>query len=165
MLGFLGPLIGGLSKVPWGKIFGGGGGKGLDPTMLALGGMGMFGGDDGPQKLNSFRGTAADPVKSLEEVLNAARKLGLGIQERSPRRAGSSFVQQGPGPVQIPGLPFQIGGGLGTDPALADPSLLQSDPREVFKYSPFTHAEGEVPRGKAQPRTEANAPKLRSPNG
>lgn len=111
----------------------------LDPTGLALAGMSLFGGgDDGQQKRKSFGGTGlTDPRNSLYQALAAINRLGQGLAERRPTRLRSSYVQKGPEPVSIPGLPFQIGGGLGTDPALADPSLLDVDRSAGQKYDPF----------------------------
>jgi hypothetical protein len=99
--------------------------NGLD---LGLGIMSLFGGDDDPfQKRQSYRGHGmADPVDSLNATLAAIQKMAQNVSERAPGRMSSSFVQSGPAPVSIPGIPFQIGGGLGIDPALRDPSLLQA---------------------------------------
>lgn len=110
------------SMAGFGKFFS----KGLDPTSLLMMGLSMFGGDEG-QERRSFAGkSGADPIEALRQALAATNSLGQGLQSRGPTRLRSSYVQKGPAPVQIPGLPFQIGGGLGVDPALADPSLLES---------------------------------------
>lgn len=131
MLGFLGPLMGGIGK-GLGKVFGKG--SKLDPTQMALGGLSaLFGGDDGPPPLNSFHkgvdsGAArlVDPIQALYNAINASNNLGVGLNNRLQQGVNlrSSYVQPGPAPVSIPGLGFQIGGGLGTDPAFKDPSLL-----------------------------------------
>lgn len=111
------------SMAGFGKFFS----KGLDPTSLLMMGLGFLGGDDSGQQRQSFHGTGAtDPVTSLRAALEAITKAGQGLQSRGPTRLRSSYVQRPPAPVQIPGLPFQIGGGLGMDPALSDPSLLEA---------------------------------------
>src|SRR3990167_853009 len=132
MLPLIGPLIGGLSKIPWGKIFGGGkaGGSGLDPTMLALGGLSMFGGgDEGPQKRKSFEqaNSITDPRQALYQALKGSNVLGEALSKRGPVKLRSSYAPPPPIAVNVPGVPFQIGGGLGRDPALNDPSLLEFD--------------------------------------
>lgn len=106
----------------FGKFFS----KGLDPTSLLMMGLGFLGGDDSGQQRQSFSGTSADPVQRLTAALDAIKQMGQGLQSRGPTRLRSSYAQAPPAPVQIPGLPFQIGGGLGVDPALKDPSLLES---------------------------------------
>lgn len=117
-----------------GKIFGKGG---LDPTTLALGGLSLLGGgDEGPQRKESFKGTGADPVSILTEALNATRGFGEGLRRRGPTRLRSSFVPPPPVPVDVPGVPFQIGGGLGMDPALGDPRILERvNPLEMFSMN------------------------------
>jgi hypothetical protein len=89
--------------------------------------MSMFGGEDGPKQRTSFRnpGSNIDPVQSREQAMEALLRMGQGLSEKKGPRLRSSYVQPGPAPVQIKGLPFQIGGGLATDPAMMDPSLLQ----------------------------------------
>lgn len=106
----------------FGKFFS----KGLDPTSLLMMGLGFLGGDDSGQERQSFSGTTADPVQRLTAALDAIKSMGTGLSSRGPTRLRSSYAQAPPAPVQIPGLPFQIGGGLGVDPALKDPSLLES---------------------------------------
>lgn len=105
-----------------GKVLSGMNKAGLDPTMLALGLMSMLGGPDGPK---SFSGTTADPVKTLTDALGASKSLMAQIGSRGPARLRSSYVAPPPSPVSLPGIPFQIGGGLGRDPALDNPDLLQ----------------------------------------
>lgn len=131
-LPFLGKAGGGLLS----KIFGK---NKLDPTALLLGGLSMFGGDDGGVKMGSYRepGSISDPVQALWQALSSTYRLGQGLTERGPVRLRSSVVPEGPAPVQIPGLPFQIGGGMGKDPALSDPSILEQDLSALFKYDPF----------------------------
>lgn len=94
-------------------------GWGIDPTMLGLGALSMFGGDEG-DNMQSFAGTSADPVQTLTSALNAIQNLSRSITSQGPVRLRTA-VQPGPVPVNIPGIPFQIGGGLGIDPALGDP--------------------------------------------
>jgi hypothetical protein len=106
-----------------GKFFGR-----MDPTLLGLAGLSLLGGDDGGQELQSYSGSGhADPRASLNNVLSLANNLFSDVQNRGPRHLRSSYVPAPPGPVQIPGLPFQIGGGLGTDPAIQDPTLLSTE--------------------------------------
>jgi hypothetical protein len=129
------------SMAGFGKFFS----KGLDPTSLLMMGLSFLGGDEG-QERQSFAGQgSADPIKALQSLLDGTNSMGRALQSRGPTRLRSSAVQKGPEPVQIPGLPFQIGGGLGVDPALADPSLLEQAMPDVG--DPF----GEAPRT-AQPR-------------
>lgn len=118
------------------KLFGKGG---LDPTMLALGGLSMLGGDDEPgsSTRKSFEGTGADPVRNLEETLAVIKSLGAQLGAKPIKRLDRT-VQRGPAPVQIDGLPFQIGGGLGEDPALRTPaSNPAEDGRPALKFNPF----------------------------
>lgn len=130
----IGPIIAGLSALPWGKIGGGLGklfGKGkIDPTTALLGGLSLFGGD-GQQEMGSFRGAGVpgivDPIQSLYQAIKASHLMGEGLSKRPHAQLRSSVIQPGPEPVQIPGLGFQIGGGLGRDPALDNPALLMSD--------------------------------------
>lgn len=125
----------------WGKIFKGG----FDPTALALGGLSaLFGGGNDGQQVNSYhKGVSpaaaqlVDPIQSLYNALAASDRMGVNLSHRlsNGHYLPSSFVQQGPAPVTIPGLSFQIGGGLATDPALRDPSLLRSQPIDGDMYS------------------------------
>lgn len=109
----------------------------IDPTALMLGGLSALsgGGDEGGDPRQSFHkgvspaaGALVDPIQSLYNFLNATDRLGQFLNTRLSNgyNLRSSVVQPGPKPVSIPGLPFQIGGGFGTDPALLDPSLLMS---------------------------------------
>lgn len=129
MLGFLAPLLG-LAGKGIGKgisaLFGGSKPK-IDPTMAAMMGLSLLDGGDNTLERKSFRdpGSHIDPIQGRQEAREALLRLGQGLTEKPGVRLRSSYVQRGPSPVQIQGVPFQIGGGLGTDPALADPSLLQ----------------------------------------
>lgn len=95
----------------YGKMFGK-----LDPTTMILGALSLLGGDDG-QKRQSYTGQMTSPENTLHQALEAASRLGQGLAERKPTRLRG--IADAPKPIQIPGLPFQIGGGLGTDPAAA----------------------------------------------
>lgn len=102
----------------------------MEPTtMLALAGLAsqglgaLVGG--GEQEMNPYRG-AASAQTTLEDALRAIKGFGANLEQRGPARLRSAVVQPGPAPVQIKGLPFQLGGGLGVDPALRDQSLLSS---------------------------------------
>ena len=101
-----------------------GGGGGMDPlTIAAIASSlfgGLFGGSDVQEK-QSFRGSAA-PQKTLEGFLQALGGLGSRVEQQKPVQLRTT-VQRGPEPVRIPGLNFQIGGGLGMDPALDDPMM------------------------------------------
>jgi hypothetical protein len=97
--------------------------KTADWIDLALGGMSLFGGGDEAQKRKSFEGTSADPIQMLTQNMDAIKTLAGAISDRSAQRM--SRTRDGvPGPVSIAGLPFQIGGGLGADPAARVPSLM-----------------------------------------
>lgn len=144
----------------------------VDPTGLALGALSMLGGDDPEaQRRQSFSGAGlADPKTALQQALSALYRTGQGLTERGPARLRSSVVSPPPAPVQIKGLPFQIGGGLGTDPALLDPSILSGTGRDMpdprgggaQTYDPFQSiAQGQFAEGAAQ-RTAA---RRRKPNG
>jgi hypothetical protein len=54
--------------------------------------------------------------------------------------------------VQIPGLNFQIGGGLGMDPALTDPSMLSSGGQMGNMFSQLSDAYGGINPPKAVSR-------------
>lgn len=122
----------GAGKMGLSKIFGKGG---IDPTMLAIGGLQAALGSGGQKNRQSFHkgvspaaGQLVDPVQALYNALAGFDRLGVSLNNRLKNgySTPSSYVQAGPAPVSIPGLDFQIGGGLGQDPALKDPSLLRS---------------------------------------
>lgn len=139
--------------------------KGLDPTALLLGGLSMLGGDPSPfQERTSFRGTGADPVKQMEGFHQALMGFGQSLADRHPVRLRSSVVPQGPAPVSIPGVPFQIGGGLGVDPALRNPSLLEGDNSWMERFRQVIDSIGGGAGGgrSSQPPQKA---KRRNPNG
>lgn len=119
-----------------GKLFGKGG---IDPTAALFGGLGMLGGgDEGPQ-FKSFRGTGgqADPVDALHQAMSMLYRLGAGLENKPPINLRSSYVQPGPAPVNIPGIPFQIGGGMGRDPAIDNPDLLSLGMGDMMAWQPF----------------------------
>jgi hypothetical protein len=105
----------------------------IDPTTAILGGLSLFGGgDDGQQQRQGFGGSVA-PEQVLGDSIAAIKRLGSSIQNREPGHL-NAVVNGKPAPVNIEGLPFQIGGGLATDPALQDPSLLQlQDAMKAFE--------------------------------
>jgi len=111
----------------------------MDPTSLALGGLSLLGGGDEQQQRQSYRqpGSPTDPIQALYYAISAASRLGQGMQEKGPVRLRSSIAPPPPVPVSIPGLGFQIGGGLGRDPAIDNPDLAGYDLSSVFKYDPF----------------------------
>lgn len=84
---------------------------GLDPTTLALGGMSLLGGDG--QELDPYTGKVA-PQALLEQAMAS-------INQGRPQPSEATLSRRRlPEPVRVdvPGIPFQIGGGLATDPAL-----------------------------------------------
>lgn len=123
-----------------------GGGSGAGPAVTAAKGAmnylpwvktgldffgGLLGGDEGREQPTKpyFEGTGpTDPRNMLFNVLTHLYPLADAQRERLQK--GPQLRQSygrgdgpGPGPIQIPGLPFQIGGSLGADPALRSPSL------------------------------------------
>ena len=125
-----------------GKIFGTGGGK-LDPTMMAIAGLSALtgGGDSGGgNQRQSFSepGANTDPRQALNQAIEAILRTGQGLSERKPVSLRSSYVPRPAAPISLPGLSFQIGGGLGHDPALDDPTLLGLDRgTSGSTYDPF----------------------------
>ena len=115
--------------------------KALDPTTLLLGALSLFGGGGGgTQERESFTepGAITDPKQSLYQALQGLYRTGQGLTERKPVKMRSSYVAPPPVAVNIPGIPFQIGGGLGRDPALDNPDLLTAQGNnDIFKYDPF----------------------------
>lgn len=102
--------------------------KGINPTTAILGGLSLLGKDpQNFQERHSFGGTAIDPTSVLTEQLAAIKNLSNTIANANAPSVKSAVVAEGPRPVTIDGIPFQIGGGLGRDPALKDPSLLESN--------------------------------------
>lgn len=90
----------------------------VGPTLSAL-----FAPDG--QELSSFEGHyGVDPVTQLQNVNALINRLGRGVSDRaaSPVSLPSSYVQQTP-VISGGGLPMPIGL-TGSDPALANPSLL-----------------------------------------
>lgn len=104
--------------------------KGIDPTEALLGGLSLFGGPKGPQQMKPFTGFETNPEDVYTRLNSSISRLGQGLTERKPVQ----LRQPGPAPVQIQGLPFQIGGGLGTDPAGPNDVL---DLSSIFGYDPF----------------------------
>lgn len=60
----------------------------------------------------------------ISDYLKGELESRQSYNEANPVKLRSSYVQGGPSPVSVPGVPFQIGAGMGQDPALADPTLL-----------------------------------------
>jgi hypothetical protein len=150
MFQFLAPLLGGIAK--GGKALFGGAKPKIDPTMAAMMGLSFLGGGDedpnDPMKSFEQPGANTDPKHSLNQALEAVLRTGQGLQGRGPVRLRSSVVQPGPAPVQLKGIPFQIGGGLGRDPALADPSLLEGNRNaSVMGMDPFQSLAKTTPGG------------------
>jgi hypothetical protein len=100
----------------------------MDPVTLGLAGAsilgGLFGGDDsGAQERRSFKNTAVDPVMTLRDALDSIKRMGMSLGSAPPTKL-SGIQMKKPSPVNIPGIPFQIGGGLGVDPGQGDPAYL-----------------------------------------
>lgn len=121
---------------------------GINPTQLILGGMSLLGKDpQNFQERHSFAGTSADPVQTLTTALSAIRNMGDVIATTNAPKFRSSVVPEGPAPVTIPGIPFQIGGGMGRDPALKDPTLLEGSlPSNPFSGSGMAKPGSPSPR-------------------
>lgn len=124
-------LVGNLGLDAVGLGLGAGAKKGMDPTTLMMligGGSSLLGGllgGDGYQERKTFTNAGiADPKRALTDALGAVRSFGAGLEARGPARL-RSFVPPPAAPINVPGVGFQIGGGLGTDPALFDASILQ----------------------------------------
>jgi hypothetical protein len=144
---------GGFSPAAGGFSAAGGGGSAAGTAASAAGASGMnwmdladlgtnfLGGllQKGPQKRKSYdqyHDGVTNPHDSLFGALNAILRLGSGLDDQVKK--GVTLRSQAPAPpkpVSIPGLGFQIGGGMGADPANADPSQLHYDGPETF--APF----------------------------
>jgi hypothetical protein len=98
------------------------GGKGLDPTAMLLTGLSMFGGGGDGEDREGFKGNV-DPTRLLQEVMQSTRDLGSRIQSRGPTQMRP--LPGPPKPINVPGLPFQIGGGFGADPMTMNEQLQQ----------------------------------------
>ncbi len=142
-------------SVPLGMGAAAGGIKGalMNPMVLStliqsgLGFLGGMGGDDQDDQRTSFEGTGpTDPRNVSYNLLANLYPLLQGLQERA--RTGtqlrSSYVPPPPAPINIPGLPFQIGGGLGTDPAFADRELLRMPGLNIPQLAPGDKSAGGV---------------------
>lgn len=129
--GFLGTL---------GRILGMG--NGIIPK-LALGGLSLLGGDEQDDFRKPFTGQLTNPETNLNGLLSAIYRLGGALEQAQPPTLRSAVVPAGPAPVSFAGV--QIGGGLGMDPALRDPSLLQAqwtNPMNMFQ--PFQGVAGNM---------------------
>lgn len=80
---------------------------GIDPTTLGLGALSLFGGDD-QQRRQSYGGAGrVDPYTALQSRSDQITSL-INQLQSAPK-----FEQHAPpAPITIPGIPFQIGGGL-----------------------------------------------------
>jgi len=103
--------------------------------MIGLLGGPMLAGLFGPegQDLSSFEGTSVDPVSMLQNANTLIGRVGKGVTDRaaSPISLPSSYVQQPP-VFTGGGMPMPIGV-VGSDPALANPSLLNLQGMEEFQ--------------------------------
>jgi len=89
-----------------------------------------------PQQRKSFDqyNDITNPHNALYAALNAIMRLGSGLDDQVKNGVHlRSNIPAPPKPVSIPGLPFQIGGGLATDPAIADPTLHDRPGIETFQ--------------------------------
>lgn len=131
------------------KIFGKGGA--VDGTSLALGLMGALSKQpDLFQPKAPYTGNAS-AQNSLESVLGLTHNAIDGLTSAPPTHL-HGVVPEGPGPVSVPGIPFQIGGGMGVDPALRDPSLLTVDNSWLSKFKPAPAAPTSEPKPVARRR-------------
>lgn len=111
-------------------------GIGMDPVTISLIAASilpkLFGHSDAP--LKSFKGSGiTDPKIALSEAMGAAQSQLAATKARQPVQLRSN-VAPPPKPIQIPGLSFQIGGGL-ADLPFQQPIFPQSTP------TPSTQAE------------------------
>ena len=142
-----------------------------DAAILAASFMsGLFGGGgDGQQSRVPFEGipTGSGGQYSPEDLLSWAiqmnSRLGMSANELAnrPVRLRSSYVQRLP-TFTGGGLPFPIGV-TGRDPALADPSLLETTP--PTNYDPFGPTSGFAngPRPGPGPTDEFTKPNTKPP--
>jgi hypothetical protein len=99
-----------------------------DWVKLALGGIGAIGGSMGSdpfQKKKGYKGATTNPETVMANNIANHGSIGDLLTKLRKPSMRSSIVAAPPGPVSIPGLGIQIGGGLGRDPALDDPSLVE----------------------------------------
>lgn len=129
-----------------------------NPWLLPILGItellgGLFSGE--PQGPEPFQ-FPVDPQQNLERALNSILTFGRGIEGRArqPVRLRSAFAQP-VGPINVPGIPFQIGGGLGTDPAFLDRTLLETGGLGFTGRNIFPSSLNET-QGNLQPLPGAN---------
>lgn len=144
-----------------GKFLGSKGGQFALGSGMSL--LGSLFGPEGFQRRESYTGSAS-PQATLEQALAAISGLGSRLEHRGPPQLRSSMVPAPPAPVQIPGLGFQIGGGLGMDPALLDRSLLTGRDTmgagsNVFGGTSPTGTQGGSPRGASTESAQLRKPK------
>jgi len=104
---------------------------GLDKA-LKIGGLGA--GVAGALLGGGEESSGVDP--DIRDYIFGQLKNELGKhQERSmnPVQLRSSYVQGGSAPIDVPGVPFKIGEGMGQDPALLDPTLLTSTRKKALR--------------------------------
>lgn len=93
--------------------------------VLALAAASMLGGD-GTQHRQSYKGDLTSPEHSLYNALAATYRSGQGMMDKKPVRL-RGLLPDAPQPVSIPGLGFQIGGGMGHNPAQDDMEVDSMD--------------------------------------
>ena len=139
-------------------------------SMLLGGGFQLLGDFFGPNQNQNpndpYTGPATNPEASLNNLLRVLSTAGSDAyqQAHSPVTLRSAYVPPPPAPLSIPGIPFKLGEGMGTDPAVKDPSLLtyQGLP-DTTGHNPFT----DILKATNSPAAEAAAnkgvPTLRTP--
>jgi len=167
-----GGFLGGLGGI-LGKIFNQD--SGLDPTTLLLAALAAMGGGQDQQTNLLDLLTAGDispdaqrlvnPVNVLAEKNRSLQLLGSQLANQDPASLSAGSIFQTADPINIPGVPFQFGGGLARDPAIADPSILEAQDRgvdlsNIFPLGNILTQEQQDPS--LTPRTPT---RRRSPNG
>lgn len=75
---------------------------------------------------------ATNPITLLSQAMQGINNAEVGLGNL-PISTRSSYVQPGPAPINIPGVPFSLGAGRAVDPALSNPSLLNVDISPLFE--------------------------------
>jgi hypothetical protein len=86
----------------------------------------------------------------MEDTIAAIKALAASHALQPAPQLKNAIMQDGPAPVSIQGIPFQIGGGLGRDPALSNPDVLKGNPTPPDPYGstpPQTAVRRRLPNG------------------